>query len=57
MKLQIFVFRVSDAIAANVQNISALVYLHILFNFMIKELSTKFYGVFNHSAMNLRRFE
>ena len=57
MKLQIFVFCVSDAIAANVQNISPLVYLHILFNFMIKELSTKFYGVFNHSAMNLRRFE
>ena len=48
MKWQIFQFEVSDAIPANIHNISPLVSLHVFVNFIEKEPSIKFYGIFDH---------
>ena len=49
-KLQSFEFNLNDVnvIPVNAENISPLIFLHIFIDFMEKESSTNFYGVFDH---------
>ena len=48
MKLRSFEFDIYDVIPANIQNFSPWFSLHIFVNFMEREPSTRFNGVFEH---------
>ena len=54
-KLQCFESGASDVIPTHLQNILAMVFLHIFVNFMEKELSTKFCGCFDHFSSQVTK--